>query len=456
MTAPIYPEPAGRPLRVAVRAPERYRAKARYALRHLLTALSYAPDFVEPGSESDLAYGEGPEGPLAYAPEAAEYFARRERYDAGRVRWAETGGERVPLLFGEDLVASAFFWLSGWQEHVVRERDQHGRFPFAASLQSELGVGTLPVVEAYRDLLAGQLRAAGLSPEVRRWGDAKSVVCLTCDVDHLRAWRAGTIWREVNRFANTRDRVRLKAVLRDARVGDSLQDSLARFTDLVIQRGGTATIFLKAGRTAAYDGPVYLKDRRLRRVLERQMVIWREAGFEVGLHPSYHAHAHLPRLVAEREALEAVWGAPVTTIRQHYLRDTPAVTPHVQIAAGFTLDATLGWPDALGFRNGTCLPFRRYDCHADRPHDLWEMPLAAMDGTLFIRLGMTPGEATNAVRDLTAQTQRYGGACVLLWHNHAWDRLDHDGWHRPLLAGLDTPELEALLSLDAAPRVWLG
>lgn len=452
-----YPDPTGTPITAAVRVPEGYRAKARYALAHLLTALGYAPRFAETGA--DLAYGDsgGEALALPYAPDAADYFASGVAYDPARATWAEQDGARVPLLFGEDIVAAAFFWLSGWQEHTTRARDQHGRFAHAGSLQDRLGIGTLPAADAYRDRLAQHLRAAGLAPKRRTWGEARWVVCPTCDVDHLRSWRAGTVLREARRYVGTsapkpERRARLRAAWQDARApGDSLLTSLSHFTDAVTQRGGTATIFLKAGRTSIYDGPLYLTRRALRAHLRS----WRAAGFEVGLHPSYHAHAHGPRLAGERARLQKTWGAPVTTIRQHYLRDAPEATPRTQHAAGFALDATLGWPDALGFRHGTTLPFLRYDCARDAPHDLWEMPLAVMDGTLFVRLGLDAEAACEAVRGLTAQARAYGGAAVLLWHNHAWDALDHDGWHLPLLAGMDAAG-GRLVSLDAALRGWLA
>ena len=107
----------------------------------------------------------------------------------------------------------------------------------------------------------------------------------------------------------------------------------------------------------------------------------RTAKAEVGLHGSYSAADDARRIADEKERLERLSG-PVQGQRYHYLR----VDPHRNLgsleAAGFAYDSSLGFGDAVGFRAGIAHPFRPWDFERDAPHELIEVPLAAMDVTL--------------------------------------------------------------------------
>src|SRR5690606_13805122 len=157
--------PARRPIACCVEAPESFRPKARYALATLLEPLGLAPAWTPRGALADgLYYGPEPERlpdgarALRLDPAAAGFFGAGGRYDPAAVGDVAWDGQTWPVLFpgegGGDLVASAFFWLSGWQELTTTARDVHGRFPYAASLQAALGCVGQPLVDVYRNVLA--------------------------------------------------------------------------------------------------------------------------------------------------------------------------------------------------------------------------------------------------------------------------------------------------------------
>ena len=107
----------------------------------------------------------------------------------------------------------------------------------------------------------------------------------------------------------------------------------------------------------------------------------RRAKAEVGLHGSYSAADDAQRIADEKERLERLSG-PVQGQRYHYLRIDPHRNLGALEAAGFAYDSSLGFGDAVGFRAGIAHPFRPWDFERDAPHDLIEVPLAAMDVTL--------------------------------------------------------------------------
>lgn len=442
-----------RDLPCCIEAPDAYLPKARHALEMLLRPLCLAPRWVDRAAlmGEGLYYGLQPEGapaaivlPLRSA--TVSFFERREALDPDTVVWHTWQGESWPILFdgpgGGDLVASAFYWLSGWQEWCTGPRDAHGRFPHEAALQNRLDLLTRPAVDAYRTLLGTRLLAAGVDVRRRSWRGHDWVLCPTHDIDYLRKWRPGIFYREfVHNFAMNRRRVapaarlrRLGAALADAaRPGDPCRTAFERMQAEVEARGGTATYFLKTAARDPHDVPYRTGSAYLRRRLDALEA----SGFEVGLHPGYRAHDAQALLADERDRLARLLGRPPRSVRQHYLRYALPETPRLHAALGFELDSTLGFAGHEGFRHATCLPFRLFDVDANAPLDVWEMPLVVMESALFNRRGLAPAEARAATDAVLQTCRRFGGACVALWHNTLWDEMDYPGWGQHFLDTLD-------------------
>ena len=153
--------------------PETFRNKARYILDTFLAALRV--DACEDSNSTDailISYGPTEprqRGVIVDVSEAAcRYFQTQEEYNSNRVKYFELDGVRFPVLFPnpatdalievkspgvvrirQDIIASAFFFLSCWQEAIIKEMDAHGRFPYARSLQAKLGIIKQPVVNDY-------------------------------------------------------------------------------------------------------------------------------------------------------------------------------------------------------------------------------------------------------------------------------------------------------------------
>lgn len=438
----------------------------------LLLPLGVTPVFVPVERLREGLYY-GPQPPETTAVRAlpfdASAWARMEArapVAPGEVGWLDWDGRRWPLPFhaptGPDVVASAFYWLSGWQEVACRERDAYGRVPYSASLQAQLGTIGLPAVDAAREWLGARLHDQGIRWGRRKWGDAAWALCPTHDIDYVRKWRPGVLYRELVRnplFNDRREILRRRAgrLARGVRSifgADPFTAGLDRLFEAVASRGGTATYFWKAGAHGPHDVSYRLGSTRLRRFFSQL----HGASFEHGLHPGFHVVDHEGRLAEERRRLAEATGREVTSVRQHYLRYDPERTPRAQAAAGLSLDATLGYSEQEGFRRATCLPFQVYDLVDDRPLPLWEMPLSVMDATLAHYQGLDAQAAIPPTVAVLDTCRRFGGAAVVLWHNTLWDALDYPGWDRHLGAVLDygVREGAAILSVGAALDRWRG
>ena len=444
-------QPAAHTVPCCVDVPDRFERRARYALRMILRPLGIDPVWVRRDDVRDggLYYGRATSEAavhLPFDPEAADVLEATAPTTVAApvsIRW---DGETWPLIFGTphapDLVASTFYWLSGWEERATVARDRYGRVVHAGSLPDRLGTTTRPVVDAYRAMVAERLAAACVPMTPATWDGAPWALVLTHDVDYIRKWRPGIVYREVVQYA-LGNRRREPVAARLDRLGrglvdfltppDPFQRAMHRMVRETLARDGRATYFFKGGAHGPQDVAYALSGRFVRAFMAQL----RTAGFDIGLHPSFHAHTHPGYLRAEREALRVAAGVRLSSVRTHYLRYEAPTTPRLLDEADFAIDSTLGFAEHEGFRRGTCHPFQLYDLDADRPLELWECPLILMESAVFNRRHLTGDAARAATTALLDQCRRFGGLAVALWHTTLWDELDFPGWGHHFLNTMD-------------------
>jgi hypothetical protein len=106
------------------------------------------------------------------------------------------------------------------------------------------------------------------------------------------------------------------------------------------------------------------------------------------------------------------------------LRYDVAVTPRIWSEAGMTLDCTPAYPEAVGFRTGTCRPHRAYDLVVRRELPLSQLSTAVMEFGLFggkyqeLSIDRALADATWAI-DICRQ---YQGTFALLFHSGQSDQ----------------------------------
>jgi hypothetical protein len=342
--------------------------------------------------------------------------------------WRDVDAGQRPQ--GNDL-AEAFFHLARIEERNG-QRDEHGRFPASATCLDPLD----PPLERLR-------RSLGLDPP--RWGGARFAVALSHDVDIPWRWTRKGVRLAAGRLkAAVRGRDG-NAVLREARGlaavpvhrvrGTDPNFSFQRIVEIERTRGASSVFFLLAAHRVVQDGPGPDDYARLRpRVVETLL----ELRAEIGLHASYTA-AFDHSLIAEEKAELERLGATLHGQRYHYLR----VDPHSNLAPladlGFAYDSSLGFGGAPGFRAGIAHPFRPWDVEQDRPLDLVEIPLAAMDVTLAEPryLGLSVQEAERRLLALLDWATEHGGGFSILWHTDRFDPATAGGWDRLYLRLID-------------------
>lgn len=150
-------------------------------------------------------------------------------------------------------------------------------------------------------------------------------------------------------------------------------------------------------------------------------------GWEIGLHGSYDAYDNLDQIRKEKEKLEQILGKEIISYRNHYLRFKTPGTWELFAKAGFKYDTTFGYADMVGFRNGTCHPFKPFNLNTNKEINILEIPLTIMDGTLFDYMKLSIEGAWEITKLLIDRVEKYNGIITILWHNTSFDNIFRQG-----------------------------
>lgn len=313
---------------------------------------------------------------------------------------------------GFDPFAAAFFSLTRYEEWVGIPKDQHDR-PLTASLHaSRHGYLHRPVVDEWALHLAAGWRE--LDPKVpipqRHYRQV-----ITVDLDNGLKYLGRPLWRSFGSLvrdvikgerAEIAERVRvLQGKAQDPFVIDD--ELLARFDDAADR----IIFFVLSAPRGEWDHAVPVDHPAYAPVIS---ALAKRA--EVGLHPSYFSSDMPGTTSAERDRLQAIIGNDVTKTRQHFLKLRVPETFRELERIGIMEEHSLGVHDRLGFRCGTCTPYRWYDLVQERSTSLMIHPFTVMDNTLRDKLGLDPRAALNEVRPLIDAVKRVNGTFTGLWH----------------------------------------
>ena len=394
-----------------------------------------------------LAYPGGPAVAIGYAdaqPQieiaaaSGNFFAENNPYPAAPT-WREWLGRAMPFFFdvaphqplisyaenkafiAADIISAAFYLLSGWQEYFSTERDRHGRFPYAASVQKHYDFVTLPVVNYYFDVLKTAVEHVSGQPlSPRCWGSEKAsfAAFISHDVDNLYS-----AWKAPAKAALQQQKLVLfsKLIWRHFTQPDAW-DNLETVAVAVAQYGGRSTFFILRSHQKTSNG-IRNADYRLAWQLKRRLQNLCNKGCELGIHGSIGTATNADAL--EAEMLEGFFNS---NTRFHYLswepRQTVKMLDEIDVK-GHTIsyDSTLGFAERFGFRNSYCLPFYPFNFTSRQKAKFLEIPLNVMDATLHHPhyLQLAPTEMMPALAPIFAEIKRFGGVASVLWHNENFD-----------------------------------
>jgi hypothetical protein len=350
-------------------------------------------------------------------------------HSAAKHRYAN---EEVYLSFGiearqkrPDWLGEIFLWLSSGYEAGIRERDAIGRIPYS---QTIFNTAEISVRKPHAAILM-----AWMENELRRRpnGDAlpaapspfpivTHAVISSHDLDFYLANRLSTLARLTKNLAIALTTYRswdyfvensrmILQLLRGKPIGDFLPSLIAASAHLDF----CSTLFAVSRHGDRRD-----PDYRLGNISARLAEAARR-GFSVGLHGSYRSVMEDRSLRLEAQVLAAhSYSAPIAN-RQHWLRFCRHADLFQEIErAELFCDSSLGFPDAVGFRNGASFAFPPYDFANERPHRFLEIPLILMDGSVEAVARTLRADPQQLAEEVLGESRKYGwGGISILWHN---------------------------------------
>ena len=311
-----------------------------------------------------------------------------------------------------DALGLIFLLLSRLEERGHQARDRYGRFPFAASLAvRKTGKAANLADDAARDIAAALYGTD--TPPIATCHQ----ILVTHDVDRLKGYHRAhePLRHALGDLAKRGAPGKAWHRLVDGYFSREPWRS-ARALMAASEARGLASRFYFMGPSAhPMDSPYTARMPKLLGALGREIA---GRGHVVGFHPGFETASDPALWQAQRAGLENALGFRVTEGRQHVLRYIAEDTPDIWNDAGMALDATLAWPDASGFRSGTCRRHAAYSLRRRRTLALDQVSTAIMDFSFFggKYRAMAIDDALDEARKVAKICKHHGGALVILQH----------------------------------------
>ncbi len=338
--------------------------------------------------------------------------------------------EKNNLIFEHDILKSAFYLLSGYQEYVCETKDKFKRFPHKNSIQNKLNFTQKPLVNYYFNIIIeGIIEFAKRNNILIQQKNIfqKPIFFLTHDIDNLHFYYYSKAFFYAKQFLGIKKsnlskieqfKFIFKYGIRSFIKFSSFEKLRAFETENDLK---SASYFLE--NDTKIDSKYQYSDKYIVEIIQKLL----SENCEVGVHGTFNSYNNLQKLTDLKLKLQKTTNVRDIGIRQHFLRCEAPKTQEYQAKAGYSYDTTLGFAEHEGFRNSYCLPFKLFDFENNEMIDLWEIPLTVMDGTLFNYRELNFTQAEQSIKNLKTEIEKFNGVFTLLWHNDYFDEVENKG-----------------------------
>jgi len=329
-----------------------------------------------------------------------------------------------------DIFGSAFFLLTRYEEVVLSEEtDAHGRFQASKTILGQSNYLHRPLEDEYESLLLESIKL--LWPSIQHSESVFSLV-VTHDVDVPFATKGCSVRKIARRLAGDllirkNPRLvskRLASLVIPGKLGDALDpnNTFSWIMNQVENHGLKSAFNFMACRPNTHDTGYDIASNRVGRLMK---AIDRR-GHSIGFHPSYSSMNNEDKIELELESLKKALNYfeiqhEITGGRHHYLKWNAKISWDQWDALGLQYDSSVGFAETVGFRAGTCKPYRTWSFSKQCKLNLIERPLIIMDVTLLSTryMDLKLESCKNTIDTLISTVKEFRGELVTLWHNDA-------------------------------------
>lgn len=332
-----------------------------------------------------------------------------------------------------DIISDIFFMLTRYEEVVnskLSDGEMYNRFPGKESVAYKHNFVNRPVVNEDIELIWSWIRDFKLGYSRKKWWHGSEfAVCISHDVDMIRKYR--TIRNIVRSTLELLKKKQYKKMFLN--FGIYLKSRINYYEDpywtfdYILDKEQKSDIkssfYFMSGGTSEFDNKYRINSRITKDLIKHL----EGSGAEVGYHASFNSYNDYKLMEKEKRRMDNAAANKTYGCRQHYLRFEAPLTWRIQESLGLLYDTTLGYAEFIGFRCGTCFPFKPYDIIENRVINLWEIPLLIMDVSMFNEnySGYGTEEAFAKSEMIIEKVRQYSGVFSLLWHNSSIDSYDY-------------------------------
>ncbi|MEA1896641.1 MAG: polysaccharide deacetylase family protein [Bacteroidota bacterium] len=371
------------------------------------------------------------------------------------------------LIFSDDLLKSAFFLLSGYQEYKSLFRDPLNRYPYEKSIQAKLNITHKPVVNYYFEIIYNGIHEFCLVNSIR-FGKKENIFSnfgflLSHDIDRVDYYDIYFLGYKVKELLGLVKReypwfVSFKLLCKGIRQFIKLRNKENPYWDfdfhlnLEKNNGIKSTFFFLQKDQKHVDSYYSFDEPRIIKLINNL----EHNGCEVGLHGAVRTTTSKELMDKHYRKLSQISKAKICGIRQHRLNFEMPTTSLIQKEVGLKYDSSLGFAAHEGFRNSYCLPFKLFDFENDGIINHWEFPLLVMDVTLFEYRKLNFQEARLEIINLLSEVKKFHGIFSLLWHNGYFDENRHPGiteFYLNIIKEITSQNPQSVLGIELLDRL---
>jgi len=416
-------------LNILLNIDEKFENKAKYVFRTFGKIIGFSPTFYNNFTTAEIHLYYGIKSDHKYPiqifhyPAVAEFFQRKEVYSTENVNLVKFRDNYVPFLFSQsgnifhflpgnteirkDIISSAFYFLSCWQEHVVAPRITPEKgYDYTSSLQSKLPFSEVAPVDSYCKILGLALK--GIFPEFIHQN----------------------IWKKNKDFAiSFSHNIKFSKNLDNSR-----ENNLKIITAKLLYRSHPVLKIHKQEKHCKINSTFFvpsisLSNREnhdnLADDLNKQQVLSLLKDYEVNLLGSPNSGNQYYQMLEE---LKELTGFSTKGFRIIDLNFVYQELFKILEKAGIKYDSSMGFEKNIGFRAGISYPFYPYYLKEDRQFHVLEIPSIISDEMLFYQFENDLKRMKRHIFELLKNSKKQSSHLSISFSNQVFDWLHFQVW----------------------------
>lgn len=315
------------------------------------------------------------------------------------------------IYLGNDIFASAFFFLTQWEEVVIK-KNQHKEIDEKVDESKLFLVRNLLytrcVINEYVDFISGLLGIKNTH---------QFTPILTHDVDRCYLSDERVLCTNILGMLRQGQIEKAVKVLDDYLsypIGSNPFESFSELMNQAESGGCKAHFYFKACEPGDMGYTYSLNDTIVQKMIDN--IIRR--GHYIGLHASENTIHSREKLTTEYAELKKISGGEIEEGRTHLLIYDGDIYTNLE-SVGLKCDSGVGFQYYNGFRSSVCYPYYIFDVEKRCSIDIKEVPFNVMD-TVSIRQHLSPNEFLEQIKMIISTIKSYGGCFVSNWHSNLY------------------------------------